>query len=75
MAKEEEEAMIKILAGIGLLLMGTGPSLAQDYCEQVRQGVAQYGYAAARQYAVEHYSAKEVKAADRCVAKLHLRHG
>ncbi len=65
--------MIKILAGVGLVLIATGPSFAQDYCEQVRQGIEQYGFVAARQYAVEHYTKEEVRAADRCVAKLHLR--
>ena len=34
---------------------------------RVRQAVAVYGYAAAKQHALEHYSKEEVEAADRCV--------
>jgi hypothetical protein len=74
--RREEAAMIRIGGGIALILVATNPSFAQDYCEQVKQGIAQYGYAAARQYAVEHYTREEVRAADRCVVKMRLRrHG
>ena len=65
--------MIKIIAAFGFSAMAVTPSLAQDYCEQVRQGIAQYGYRAALQYAAEHYTAEEVKAINLCVAKLRLR--
>jgi hypothetical protein len=63
--------MIKLGVGFAFFLVGTTAVFAQDYCEQVKQGVDQYGYKAARQYAVEH--AREVRAADRCVVKLKLR--
>jgi alanine racemase len=67
-------AMIKA-AVAGMVLIGaTSSSFAQEYCDQVRQGIAQYGYKAARQYAVEHYTSEQVKAADACVVKLKLRH-
>jgi hypothetical protein len=72
-AEKEETAMIRIGGGIAFILVATNLSFAQDYCEQVKQGIAQYGYAAARQYAVEHYTKEEVRAADRCVVKLRLR--
>ena len=72
-AEKEEAAMIRIGGGIAFILAATNPSFAQDYCEQVKQGIAQYGYAAARQYAVEHYTREEVRAADRCVVKMRLR--
>ena len=62
--------MTRFLAGGALILLTTDPAFAQSYCEQVRQGIQQYGYAAARQYAVEHYSPQEVRAADRCVAEM-----
>jgi hypothetical protein len=65
--------MIKLGVGFAFFLVGTTAVFAQDYCEQVKQGVDQYGYKAARQYAVEHYTAREVRAADRCVVKLKLR--
>lgn len=66
--------MVRILAAVSLVLMTTDLAGAQSYCEQVRQGIAQYGYAAARRYAVEHYTAREVRAADRCVARMRLSH-
>jgi hypothetical protein len=65
--------MIRIAAGVAFILAATEPSFAQSYCEQVRQSIEQYGYAAARQYAVEHYRPEEVRAADRCVVKMRLR--
>jgi hypothetical protein len=40
--------MTRILTTIGIVLLLTGPSLAQSYCAQVRQAVATYGYAAAK---------------------------
>jgi hypothetical protein len=39
----------------------------QSYCDQVRQAVATYGYAAAKRHALAHYSKHEVEVADRCV--------
>jgi alanine racemase len=66
--------MIRIVASAALVLLSTVPSFAQSYCDQVRQGIAQYGYAAARRYAVEHYSPREVRAADRCVVTMRRRH-
>lgn len=51
--------MIKIASVVVLVLLATGPSLAQEYCEQVRQGIVQYGYRATRQYAVEHYTPEQ----------------
>jgi hypothetical protein len=44
---------------------------AQSYCDQVRQAVATYGYAAAKQHAMAHYSAREVAVADKCVSGGH----
>lgn len=65
--------MTKLAIAVALLLMGTNLSFAQDYCDQVKQGVDQYGYKAARKYAVEHYTPEQVRAADRCVVKLKIR--
>ncbi len=64
--------MVRIAIGLAIVLVAY-PAFAQSYCDQVRQGIDQYGYAAARQYAVEHYSPEEVRAADRCVAKMRYR--
>jgi hypothetical protein len=66
--------MTKVGIGFAFLLVSTNTLYAQDYCEQVKQGIEQYGYKAARQFAVEHYTREEVRAADRCVVKLKLRH-
>jgi hypothetical protein len=61
--------MIRILTTIGIVLLLTSPSLAQSYCVQVRQAVATYGYVAAKQHAMAHYSKREVRAADRCLTR------
>jgi alanine racemase len=66
--------MTRIAAAAMVLIGATSSSFAQEYCDQVRQGIAQYGYKAARQYAVQHYTPEQVKAADACVVKLKLRH-
>ena len=44
-----------------------GPSAAD--CEQVRQAVAQYGYAAARRFAVTHYGKQAATYGDQCLTK------
>jgi hypothetical protein len=66
---KEAGPMTRILTTIGIVLLLTGPSLAQSYCAQVRQAVATYGYAAAKQHAMAHYTRSEVRAADRCVTR------
>jgi hypothetical protein len=59
--------MTRILAGIAVVLLLTSSSFAQSYCDQVRQAVATYGYTAAKQHAMAHYTKEEVRVADRCV--------
>jgi hypothetical protein len=44
-----------------------GPSAAD--CEQVRQAVAQYGYAKAKRYAVTHYGKQAANYGDQCLTK------
>jgi hypothetical protein len=66
--------MLKIAAAAMVLVGAMSSSFAQEYCDQVRQGIAKYGYKAARQYAIEHYTPEQVEAADACVVKLKLRH-
>ncbi len=63
--------MIRILAAIGMTLLAATPALAQSYCAQVRQGVATYGYSAARRYALAHYGKEAVRYADRCLRGAH----
>ena len=38
-------------------------------CQQIRQAAAQYGYAAARQHALETYGPEAVKTGDKCFTK------
>jgi len=45
----------------------TGPSAGD--CDQIRQAVKQYGYAAAKKFALIHYGKDAVKYGDRCLAK------
>jgi hypothetical protein len=61
--------MIRVVVSVGFVLLLTNFSLAQSYCQQVRQAVATYGYAAAKRHALAHYSIREVRAADRCVRR------
>ena len=59
--------MIRILFAVAFALLLTNASRAQSYCDQVKQAVATYGYAAAKAHALAHYTRKEVEVADRCV--------
>jgi hypothetical protein len=63
--------MFRILSTIAFALLLTNFAMAQSYCDQVRQAVATYGYAAAKQHAMAHYSAREVAVADKCVSGGH----
>jgi hypothetical protein len=59
--------MIRILFAVAFALLLTNASMAQSYCDQVKQAIATYGYAAAKAHAVAHYTAREVAVADKCV--------
>jgi hypothetical protein len=63
--------MVRILFTVAFALLLTNFAMAQSYCDQVRQAVATYGYAAAKQHAMAHYSAREVAVADKCVSGGH----
>ena len=63
--------MTRILVALGVALLLTNSALAQSYCDQVRQAVATYGYAAAKRHAMATYSREQVRIADRCVAVRH----
>ena len=62
--------MTRILVAVVVALLLTNSSFAQSYCDQVRQAVATYGYAAAKQHAMATYSKREVEVADRCVREV-----
>jgi hypothetical protein len=63
--------MVRILFTVAFALLLTNFAMAQSYCDQVRQAVATYGYAAAKRHAMAHYSAREVAVADKCVSVEH----
>src|ERR1700688_3356835 len=64
---QEGPQMIRILVAVVVAVLLTNSSLAQSYCDQVRQAVATYGYAAAKRHAMATYSKREVEVADRCM--------
>jgi hypothetical protein len=45
------------------------PDPAPMQCEQIRSAIAQYGYAAARQHALETYGPDAVRTGDKCLTK------
>lgn len=60
-----------------LLLMANdcfaqAPSPSQ--CQQVREAVARYGYAAARQHALNEYGPDAVRVGDQCFSKHSAKH-
>jgi len=61
--------MKRILLAVGVALLLTDYASAQSAanCDQIRQAVAQYGYAAARAHALAHYGAQAVRSGDRCL--------
>jgi hypothetical protein len=62
--------MTRILVALGVALLLTDYAAAQSAanCDQIRQAVAQYGYAAARAHAMRNYGADAVRNGDKCLA-------
>ena len=62
-----------LLMGASLLISDYAYAQSMDLdpaqCEQLRQAVAQYGYANARRHAMENYGPEAVKAGDKCLAR------
>jgi hypothetical protein len=63
--------MTRIFVAVGVALLSTSYAWAQSEanCEQIRQAVAQYGYAAARAHAMAHYGADAVRNGDKCIGR------
>jgi hypothetical protein len=68
--------MPRFLLLTGTFFLLTIPSFAQyspdptpTQCQQIKQAVAQYGYAAARRHALENYGPEAVKTGDKCFTK------
>jgi hypothetical protein len=70
--------MLRLLLLTGAILLTADYSFAQGasptQCQQVKEAVARYGYAAARQYALAHYGPEAVRAGDQCFAKHYGTH-
>ena len=69
-------AMPRLLLLTGVILLMADYSFAQYspdptpmQCQLIRLAVAQYGYAAARQHALETYGPEAVKTGDKCFTK------
>ena len=65
--------MLRFVLFTAALLVTADYALAQaptpEQCEQVKQAVAQYGYAAARRYAVVNYGPEAARVGDLCFAR------
>lgn len=71
-------SLILLMTDCAFAQYGQEPDPMQ--CQQIRQAAAQYGFAAARQHALETYGPEAVKMGDKCFAKkptrgTSLRHG
>jgi hypothetical protein len=78
--KQHEAAMPRFLLLAGIVLLIADYSFAQDspdptpmQCQSIRLAVAQYGFAAARRYALETYGPEAVKTGDKCFTNVGLR--
>jgi hypothetical protein len=56
-----------IAVGVGLVALLGDWASADDRCDQVKQAVATYGYAAARKHALDSYGTQAVAFGDECL--------
>jgi hypothetical protein len=66
--------MPRLLLLTGVILLTADYAFAQNspdpmQCQMINLAVAQYGFAAARQHALENYGPEAVKTGDKCFAK------
>jgi hypothetical protein len=65
--------MSKFVFPACLVALLASSALAQEpdpmQCQQIRQAVAQYGFTAARQHALQTYGPEAVRMGDKCFAK------
>ena len=73
-----EAVMLRFLLLTGALLLATESAFAQvpdaAQCQQIKEAVARYGYAAARRHAVVTYGPEAARAGDQCFSKLYRTH-
>ena len=72
--------MTRFLVAIGAVFLLTNFSLAQSApnaaeCDQIRQAVATYGYAAAKRHALANYGIEAVRYGDQCLTRRHKVRG
>lgn len=65
--------MLRLLFFTGVILLAADNAFAQapspGQCQQVREAVARYGYAAARRHALETYGPEAVRVGDQCFGR------
>jgi hypothetical protein len=67
-------AMMRVLLATGAILLladyayAQAPDMDPMQCQQLKEAVAQYGYAAARRHALANYGPEAVRAGDKCLA-------
>ena len=65
--------LLTIAAAIVLMadhaLAQGAPDPTPEQCQQIKDAVAQYGYAAARRHALENYGPEAVRVGDKCFAR------
>jgi hypothetical protein len=59
--------IMRFVIAVGVATLLAGSAAAQDYCAQVKQAVATYGYASARKHALETYGKDAVAYGDKCL--------
>ena len=59
--------MNRFVIAIGVAVLLSGSASAEGNCDQVKQAVATYGYAAARKHALENYGKEAVAFGDNCL--------
>jgi hypothetical protein len=66
--------MIRFVIAVGVAVLLGGSASAEGQCDQVKQAVATYGYAAARKHALENYGKEAVAFGDKCLRGSGGRH-
>ena len=65
--------MLRFLLLTGAIFLAADCAFAEapdpGRCQQIRDAVAQYGYAAARRHALANYGAEAVRTGDQCFAR------
>jgi len=69
--------MLRFLLLTGAIFFAACSSFAQaqssEQCQQVKEAVARYGYAAARRHALQTYGPEAARAGDQCLARTRVR--